>query len=70
MPPWKFYTKPQSLTSFQWMPFCCLEAQPTCLHGCPLKCHMEQIMYAQCFPHTPQSLALSIAISYTMVHLG
>lgn len=37
MPPWKYYSKHQSLTSFQWMPFCCLEAQPTCLHACPLK---------------------------------
>lgn len=69
MPPWKCYSKPQSLTSFKWMPFCCLEAQPTWLHACPLKCNMEQIMYAQRFLHAPQSLALNIAMSYTMVHL-
>lgn len=69
MPLWKYYSQPQPLTSFQWMPLCCLEAQPTCLHGCPLKCNMEPIMHAQCFLHTPQSLALNTAMNYTMVHL-
>lgn len=69
MPLWKYYSQPQPLTSFQWMPLCCLEAQPTCLHGCSLKCNMEPITYAQCFLHTPQSLALNTAMNYTMVHL-